>query len=100
MNCVCVCTCVRVCVGRSTFGLLTRIWARTQLNSLTFEHRNGYRLERYLGCRQEYVKRSAGLIKEIEIELQRLRHFVVVVVSFISFRPLCSYLLLPLWDDD
>lgn len=81
--CVCVClclclgVCVCVCVGRSTLGPLTRIWARTQL---TFEHGNRYRLKRYLGCRQEYVKRSAGLIKEIEIELQWLRHFIVIVV--------------------
>lgn len=72
-----VCVCVCVCMGRSTFGLLTRIWARTQL---TFKHGNRYRLKRYLGCRQEYVKCSAGLIKEIEIELQWLRHFVVIVV--------------------
>lgn len=42
--------------------------------SLTFEHRDGYGLEGYLGGLQQDVERPAGLIEEIEVELKWLRH--------------------------
>lgn len=36
---------------------------------LTFEHRNGYRLEGDLGRLQEDVERPTGLVQEVEVEL-------------------------------